>query len=241
MNIEIPIGRSVAGTNAYLVPPEYSRVSRHHATVRWHDGAVTIKDNGSSNGTFVNGSRVTSTPIGENDTVWLGGKGIDSRCYQLDMKKLFAMFPAGASKPAPKSNSDDYTREFAQVKKAYIDYHAQLSKLTRKTNMRMQLPKVLLSAIPAVIGVILMLKFGGSMGFIAMSAGTVLTGVIGTLTMGKSSKRQDKLSEDILDLQLKYQKLYKCPKCGKEFGLDLHWKRIQADGKCPHGCGARFV
>jgi len=241
MNIVLTIGRSPEGTNTSQVPSKYSRVSRQHATIRWQDGKVTIEDNGSSNGTFVNGSRVTSASLSENDTVWLGGKGIDSRCYQLDMKKLFAMFPETSSKPVPKSNSDDYTREFAQVKKAYIDYHAQLSKLTRKTNMRMQLPKVLLSAIPAVIGVVLMLKFGGNKGFIALSLGGVLTGVIGTLTMGKSSKRQDKLSEDILDLQLKYQKLYKCPKCGKEFGLDLHWKRIQADGKCPHGCGAKFV
>lgn len=242
MDIKISIGRSVEGTNAYLVPPEYIRVSRNHATIRWHDGTVTIEDNGSTNGTFVNGNRVTTAQIGENDTVWLGGKGIDNRCYKLDLKKLFDSFPSAASNPMPKSNPDDYTREFAQVKKAYIDYHAQLSKLTRKMNMRMQLPKVLLSALPALIGVVLLLKLGGgSYGIVAMSAGTVLTGLIGTLTMGRSSKRQEKLSEDITDLQLKYQKLYKCPKCGKEFGLDLHWKRIQADGKCPHGCGARFV
>lgn len=241
MDIAISIGRSVEGLKAIIVPPEYIRVSRKHATIRWHDGIVTIEDNGSTNGTFVNGSRITTAQIGESDTVWLGGKGIDNRCYQLDLKKIFDSFPSAASRPMPKSNLNDYTREFAQVKKAYIDYHAQLSKLTRKTNMRMQLPKVLLSAVPAVIGLVLMLKFGGSIGFIAISAGTVLSGLIGTLTMGRSSKRQDKLSEDILDLQLKYQKLYKCPKCGKEFGLDLHWKRLQADGKCPHGCGARFV
>ena len=242
MDIEIKIGRSVEGARAYLVPPKYIRVSRQHATIRWHDGKVTIEDNGSTNGTFVNGNRVTTAQIGENDTVWLGGKGIDNRCYQLDLKKIFASLPSGASRSIPKSNTDDYTREFAQVKKTYIDYHAQLSKLTRKTNMRMQLPKVLLSALPALVGLLLMLKFGfGRVGIIAMSAGTMLTGLIGTLTMGRSSKRQEKLSEDILDLQLKYQKLYKCPKCGKEFGLDLHWKRLQADGRCPHGCGARFV
>lgn len=241
MDIELKIGRNPDGANTFPVPPKYIRVSRQHATIRWQDGKVTIEDNGSTNGTFVNGNRVSTAQIGENDTIWLGGKGIDNRCYQLDLKKIFASLPFAASRPMPKSNPDDYTREFAQVKKAYIDYHAQLSKLTRKTNMRMQLPKVLLSAVPAVIGLVLMLKFGGSIGFIAISAGTVLSGLIGTLTMGRSSKRQDKLSEDILDLQLKYQKLYKCPKCGKEFGLDLHWKRLQADGKCPHGCGARFV
>lgn len=242
MNIEIPVGRSVEGANAFVVPPEYTRVSRHHAIIRWHDGVVTIEDKGSTNGTFVNGNRVTTAQISMNDTVWLGGKGIDSRCYRLDMKRLFAFFPADPSMPVPKSDPDDFTREFAQVKKAYIDYHAKKSKLTRNANMRIQLPRVLWTAIPALLCLVFMLFFGfGIAGFIAMTAGSVLGNLVGTLTMGKSSKRQDKLSEDILDLQLKYQKLYKCPKCGKEFGLDLHWKKIQAGGRCPHGCGARFV
>jgi DNA-directed RNA polymerase subunit RPC12/RpoP len=217
-------------------------VSRHHAIIRCHDGVVTIEDNGSTNGTFVNGRRVTTAQISANDTVWLGGNGGSNKCYKLDMNRLFAKFPPVTSKPKPKSNPDDYTREFAQVKKAYIDYHAQLSKLNRKTNIRIQLPRVLLTAIPAVLSLVLMLIYGfGIAGFIAMTAGSVLGNLIGTLTMGKSSKRQDKLSEDIMDLQLRYKKLYKCPKCGKEFGLDLHWKKIQADGQCPHGCGARFV
>lgn len=241
MEIEIPIGRSVEGANAHLVPLEYSRVSRRHATLRWLDGVVTIEDNGSTNGTFVNGKRVTSSPIVEEDTVWLGGNGVDNKCYKLDLKSLFAIFPAATSKPLPRTNPDDFSKEFEKAKQAYIDYHAKLSKLTSKTNMKMQLPRVLLSALPAIIGLILMLKFGGPAGFIAISAGTVLSGLVGTLTMGRNSRKQDKLSEDILDLQLKYQKLYKCPKCGKEFGLDKHWKVLKSEGRCPHGCGAKYV
>ena len=215
MNFEIEIGRNVDGNSVCLVPPECIRVSRRHATIRWQDGMATIEDLGSTNGTFVNGKRITSSQICEGDTVWLGGKGPDNKCYQLDLKTIFASFPSETSKPVQRFNSEDYSKEFEYVKQAYIDYHTKLLKLTSKTNMKMQLPRVMLSTIPAILGLILMLKYGGSVGFIAISAGTVLSGLIGTLTMGKNSKKQDKLSEEILDLQLKYQKLYKCPKCGK--------------------------
>ncbi len=45
-----------------------------------------------------------------------------------------------------------------------------------------------------------------------------------------------------MDLQLKYQKEYKCPKCGKQYSLDLHWKKLEAEGKCPNPkCDAKFV
>ena len=106
----------------------------------------------------------------------------------------------------------------------------------------MQLPRVLLSMIPALLGVVILIVANDmTMRIVGMSVGTVLSGLISTLTMGRSSSRQEEMSEKILDLQIKYQKEYRCPKCGKEYNLDLHWKKLQADGMCPYGCGARFV
>ena len=259
MDITIEIGRTVEGSHAIRVPASFKYVSNSHAFLYWHNGVATLEDNDSTNGTFVNGRRITRTQVCENDTVWLGGPGTDDKCYQLDLRRLFAScreeekarpigYPqptGGPVTPDPgtgSSSQTDYSREFAQLKQTYIDYHARLSKLKQKTNIRTQLPRVLLSLIPITLGVVFMFVLGfGTMGFIAIMMGSVLSGVIGTLTMGRSTSRQEKLSEDILDLQLEYQKKYKCPKCGKEYSLDLHWKKLQADGKCPHGCGARFV
>lgn len=235
MDIEIKIGRSVEGARAYLVPPKYIRVSRQHATIRWQDGKVTIEDNGSTNGTFVNGNRVTTAQIGENDTVWLGGKGIDNRCYQLDLKKIFASLPSGASRSIPKSNTDDYTREFAQLKRAYNDYHKEMSKMMRKE----QLPRILVTSVPALLGMaIMIISHDMTIMVISMSAGTALSGLVGILTMGKNSSVNGKR----IVIKHKYQKKYKCPKCGKEFDLDNQpWRVLLEDETCPHGCGARFV
>lgn len=263
MDTEIKIGRDVEGVNVCRVPAMYSKVSRFHAILQWRNGVATLMDNGSSNGTFVNGRRITSCQVSENDTVWLGGNENDGKCYQLDLRKLLSSFRVSGSEPTyvqPQSyprqdtpvgnqfsgvgsvHGNDYSREFERLKQAYIGYHEEYSKLTKKANTRMQLPRILLSLIPALLGLTIMLvsKKDMTIRIVAVSAGSVLSGLVGTLTMGKGSKKKEKLTEDILDLQLKYQKDYKCPKCGKAYNLDLHWKKIQAEGKCPYGCGAQF-
>ena len=273
MDVTIAIGREVEGTNVYKVPSNYTRTSRYHATLHWQNGVATLEDR-STNGTFVNGRRITRTTIQEGDSVWLGGNGMYEQGFQVDVQKLFVLCREAASYhrdnysqdytpnyrnrefenhphqdyslnyEPDRSYSNNYSKEFTYIKRAYIDYHAQLSKLKRKTNLKMQLPRVLLSIIPIAIVLTIILIFReklGMMSIILMSTISLLGGLISVLTMGRSSSRQEKLSEDILDLQLKYQKEYRCPKCGKDFSLDLHWKRLEAEGKCPYGCGAKFV
>lgn len=252
MDVEIAIGRSVAGAKACQVPAEFTRVSRRHATIHWHDGQVTIEDNRSTNGTFVNGKRVTSAQIRENDTVCLGGKSGESRCYQLDLRRIFLSFPYVTPKHVQevrsKAQSDDYSKEFEQVKRVYDEYKEELSKLERKGNIRNQLPRVLLSSIPAILGIIIMVFMfksgnGYSMiyGFVAMSAGSLISGLMGVLTSGRTLIRQEKFEENKEDLEDKYSREYKCPKCGKEFGLNRKWKELKKNGQCPFGCGAKYV
>ncbi len=253
MEVEIRIGRDVSGAGAHKVPATYTFVGRNHASIHWRDGIVTIEDNSSTNGTYVNGKRVSRAIIKENDSVWLGGCGTDSRCYHLDLKYIFASFPKTATintatptpiqSPLPPRSKygDDYAGDFAHIKQAYIDYHKELSKLNKKANNKMLVPRILISTVPALLGIaVMIISKDMTMRIIAMSAGSVLSVVLGTLTMGRGSSSKDKLTEKILDLQIKYQKEYRCPKCGKEYSLDLHWKKLQADGKCPYGCGAHF-
>ena len=48
------------------------RVSRRHAVLRLEDGRWVLADNGSANGTFLNGQRVTRVPIEGQCTIRLG-------------------------------------------------------------------------------------------------------------------------------------------------------------------------
>ena len=48
-------------------------MSRRHASLRVVDGVVTIEDLGSTNGTFVNGTRITeATQVGDGETIRVG-------------------------------------------------------------------------------------------------------------------------------------------------------------------------
>ena len=50
------------------------RVSRRHAELSASDGGFDIRDLGSSNGTFVNGHRVTSARLADGDLIGIGGQ-----------------------------------------------------------------------------------------------------------------------------------------------------------------------
>ena len=63
------IGR--AETNAVVLDDD--RVSRSHAVIDWNGDRFTVTDLDSSNGTYVNGERVTVQALAHGDTIDMGG------------------------------------------------------------------------------------------------------------------------------------------------------------------------
>lgn len=49
-------------------------VSRTHCEIRVSDGSITVKDLGSSNGTFVNQEKITEQPVAAGDLLSVGGQ-----------------------------------------------------------------------------------------------------------------------------------------------------------------------
>src|SRR3989475_274541 len=64
----IVVGRAVTSD----VPIYDPTISRRHAEVSLTDGGVKVKDAGSSNGTFLNGARITEAIAVENDVITVG-------------------------------------------------------------------------------------------------------------------------------------------------------------------------
>jgi len=66
---QITIGRS--SSNDIAIGDQ--EISRHHATISWENGQFVIRDMGSSNGTTVNGTRLTAPcPLRTGDLIGLG-------------------------------------------------------------------------------------------------------------------------------------------------------------------------
>ena len=65
----ITIGRGADNTVALV---DDSTASRHHATISGQAGAYVIRDQGSSNGTFVNGAKVAEQTLKPGDEVQIG-------------------------------------------------------------------------------------------------------------------------------------------------------------------------
>lgn len=238
MDIEIKIGREVEGANTLLVPNECKNVSRRHASLFWKDGVVTLEDNESSNGTFVNGKRIAKSKITESDTVTLGGREGEPETYKLDLKKLF-----DTCRQAEEAGRTDYSKEFAKVKQAYIDYQREVSELKKKATMKSQMPLRIISFVPTLIGAVIAILPGAdpSARIVAISVGGAITGLINIIMTGKSSNSNDQITEEITELQIKYQPRYSCPKCGMKYPFTTHWKKLEADGKCPNPkCNATF-
>lgn len=79
--LEIPLGRVTAGRSPdAAVHLDHPGVSRHHASLETHHGRTVIADLGSTNGTWVGGTRVTDGVVLEDgDVVELGGARLQFR------------------------------------------------------------------------------------------------------------------------------------------------------------------
>ena len=76
---EVTLGRS-AGCTLQLPA---AGASRRHASVGWRDGAVVLRDLGSTNGTFLHGERVNEeTPLRSGDKIRIGGLEILFCCVE---------------------------------------------------------------------------------------------------------------------------------------------------------------
>lgn len=89
----ITVGRS-SDSDLMLIE---GMVSREHAKFELAHGTLTLVDFGSTNGTFVNGERVSSRQLREGDRVLIG---------TTILKVVFSRLPVGTKPPPPPSSKD---------------------------------------------------------------------------------------------------------------------------------------
>ena len=99
--VTLVVGRAVTSD----VPIFDPTISRAHAQVSASDGGVKVKDLGSSNGTFLNGSRITEAVAGPNDVVTFGKVAFHVRETAKPSASPRPPAPSTAGAPAPKPSA----------------------------------------------------------------------------------------------------------------------------------------
>ena len=77
---EVVIGRTK--DNNITLP--FSNISRHHAVVKAEGEEYSVQDNGSTNGTYVNGVKVARCILRPNDLIQLG----ETKIYYTEREEL---------------------------------------------------------------------------------------------------------------------------------------------------------
>ncbi len=95
-------------------------VSRQHCRVTISEDAVTVKDLGSANGTFVNGDRVTEIKINPGDTIKVGPVSmvfqIDGRPEQIESLEPAAEKETPKEEPEPQKKPEEKSEEKPEEK-----------------------------------------------------------------------------------------------------------------------------
>jgi len=96
---EVILGREPGASGLLLDDPG---ISRRHAAVRERAGSITVEDLGSSNGTFVNGERISGeVELADGDEVQLGATVVSVHGSEAATAFLGGGAPATAAHPGP--------------------------------------------------------------------------------------------------------------------------------------------
>lgn len=146
------VDQIVVGREKSDVEIEDTAVSRQHASFTNADGAVEVTDLDSTNGTFVNGDRITgSKKLEHGDFVTIGSSTLEVRGDWRSAETEAIVVPSDVQAPDP---SEEY-RSTSPIQSP--------PRVERPTNLRPILIGV--GALGLVIAVILFFSLGGSSGF----------------------------------------------------------------------------
>lgn len=119
------------------------QVSGHHATLTTvSDNLMLVEDNGSTNGTFVNGLRIHRSLIDPADKILLGN-------VPLNLSKLFEQHRPADSAPKPPAQNNDYTAAFAHLRDVHQGYQEARKAVQRYDQLKV-VGRALLVFIPHI-------------------------------------------------------------------------------------------
>jgi hypothetical protein len=232
MEYKIVVGRKVDGNLDIKVPDTFNKVSRKHLEITINEGDVLLTDLESSNGTYVNGKRVSKCKVKADDEILLGAKNGEG--YKLNFNEILDDI-----KDVELQSKTDFVEEFQKLKFVYKAYNNEIESAKRKLQLKNAMPKIVISVLIGLILLVLQVTKAIPPEASTYTYPLMLIIMSGAGIMSFAGGKPD-LKEIQTDIELKYQKQYICPKCKKPYNINTHWKKIENNKTCPHNCGAVF-
>ena len=213
----IKIGK--APDNDYVVNDPH--VSRHHALLTRDDqGHLLLKDVGSTNGTFVNDIQIVSKRVTQTEKVRLGDQ------FQLNLSEVLR-------------SRNDYSEEFAALKKVYEDYEQAKIKIQSTNQFKTRILQSLPFALPGVLGVVIGFLGKGSPELFAISL--LITICAPSIGIYMGAKQASKIPEQLQKIADQFKIDYVCPKCGTFLG-EIPWESLKNRRNCAMpSCKAKWI
>jgi hypothetical protein len=215
--MNIKVGK--AGDNDFVI--DDPKVSRYHALLsKDENGALTIEDLNSTNGTYINDIQIIKKKIKLTDKLTLGS---DYTVLVRDIVK----------------RDDDYSEEFADLKQIYDKYTKDKIHIQSSNQFKTRIFQSLPIALIGVTGIILSLT--SHTNHLLFIVSIIIAILAPTTGIYFGARQAAKIPALLQNLANRFKIDYVCPKCGTFLG-EIPWESLVNKKQCPvPSCKAKWV
>jgi hypothetical protein len=206
----------------------YRYVSGKHCKVVRKAGGIYIEDLNSTNGTYVNGVRISVKKVNAGDAIFLGGHNH----YRLNLEDVLREIPL---------TDEEFRQKFLSLKPVYEGYTQKIERNEQKiqessrllTMLPMTLPGIIIGILPQLLVEDYHPNVKNIKLAVAITGG--LFSLLGLFIGSKLSSRSlAKNKKEIKLLQESFREAYLCPNCARELGIQTSWDFWNRKGQCPY-------
>lgn len=229
---KIQIGRTAGKNDVVINKPDISNM--HCSITQLSDAEYLVEDLDSTNGTWVNGTRIFKQRVGLYDEL---------RLSQNEVVSIAQLFSKPAAPPPSQRTPLDYTKEFTALEDVWESYQKDRNSTTERYEKKKRNTQVLITVIPALI--FFGLKFTLFKNLSSelqndISSSWILVSLLLNYVAATVISNQSILKE-LQEMDNEFKIRYVCPnsKCYSQFG-NTPWKYYKRQKKCMR-CNAQYA
>ena len=217
------IAWSIGRANDNSVVLNEQNISSYHAVLKQYEGnRLVIEDKDSENGVWVNGRRVESCLVSEENKIEFGS-------FQFDLDRYFWFYDGVIIGP---KDPNDYTHVFPELVEIEKTYEKQVEKINRDTGRNMVYFRILIVFAP----VFLILSRNESIKFISQEALlgiAVILGLLATFFYAKAMTTGTLKNRKIKEAHAFFKNKFICPSCSRFLSDNIAFMQLKESYHCP--------